>query len=191
MVEQVEKINIGVVRLRDLFVSFLKIGLFTLGGGYAMVPLIEAEVVRRRGWVEAKDFLDLLTLAQSIPGPIALNSAAFVGYRSRGYRGALAALMGIVLPSFTIIMLVALFFSSIRSNEMVEAAFKAMRPVVVALIIAPMIGFLRGMSLGGMVVVVLSILAIALLGLSPALLIIVAIVVGLVHTYINIGGRER
>ncbi len=171
------------IKLWDLFTSFLKIGLFTFGGGYAMIPLIEEEVVTRRGWVESRDFLDLLTIAQSIPGPIALNSAAFVGYKSRGYIGALMALLGIVLPSFLIILLVAIFFNSIRHNPIVEAAFKAMRPVVVALIIAPTITFLKGMSPLAIVVTILSIVAFVVLGLSPTILIVAAIVVSIIYTY--------
>ena len=91
--------------LWQLFISFLKIGAFTFGGGYAMVPLIEREVIDKKGWVKREDFLDLLTIAQSAPGPIALNTAVFVGYRISGLKGALSALMGIVLPSFTMILL--------------------------------------------------------------------------------------
>ncbi|MFI3303209.1 MAG: chromate transporter [Rikenellaceae bacterium] len=178
------------IRRRDLFSSFLKIGLFTFGGGYAMIPLIEREVVDRRGWVEKKNFVDLLTLAQSIPGPIALNSAAFVGYQSRGYLGALISLLGIVVPSFIIIMIVAIFFNSVRDNAIVEAAFKAMRPVVVALIIAPMITFLRGMSKIAMVVTVASIILFTLLGLSPAILIISAILFAVGYTYFISNRKE-
>ena len=100
--------------LWSLFISFLKIGAFTFGGGYAMVPLIEMEVIDKKGWVAREDFLDLLTLAQSAPGPIALNTAVFVGYRICGLRGALSALAGIVFPAFSIILLVAIFFADIR-----------------------------------------------------------------------------
>ena len=99
--------------LWSLFISFLKIGAFTFGGGYAMVPLIEREVIDNRGWVQREDFLDLLTIAQSAPGPIALNTAVFVGYRIAGIWGALSSLLGIVIPSFTIILLVAIFFADI------------------------------------------------------------------------------
>ena len=132
-------------RLPIIFGTFFKIGFFTFGGGYAMIPLIEQEVIDRRGWVERREFLDLLTLAQSVPGPIAVNTAVFVGYRIRGLRGALAALTGTILPSFTIILLIALFFADIRQNPVVDAAFKGMRPAVVALIIGPVISLARGM----------------------------------------------
>ncbi len=181
---QQEIIHKPKIHHRELFLSFLKIGLFTFGGGYAMIPLIEQEVVSRRSWVERGDFLDLLTIAQSIPGPIALNSAAFVGYKSKGYSGALTSLAGIVLPSFIIILFVAIFFNSVRDNELVEAAFKAMRPVVVALIIAPTITFLKGMSLLSIVVTLLSMVAFVVLGLSPAILILAAIFIGVAYTYI-------
>ena len=110
-----------------LFTSFFKIGLFTFGGGYAMISIIQNEVIERRRWIEEKDFLDLLTLAQSAPGPISLNTSVFVGYKMYGYAGALAALLGVVMPSFLIILIVAMFFSQIRENEIIDAAFKGMR----------------------------------------------------------------
>lgn len=154
-------------RLRTIFGSFFKIGLFTFGGGYAMIPLIEREVIDRRGWVERREFLDLLTLAQSVPGPIAVNTAVFVGYRMRGLRGALAALAGTILPSFTIILLIALFFADIRQNPVVDAAFKGMRPAVVALIIGPVISLARGMHWTMFAVIAAAALAIWGLGWSP------------------------
>ena len=101
-------------RLRTIFASFFKIGLFTFGGGYAMLPLIEQELIAKRGWIEHKEFLDLLTLAQSVPGPIAINTSVFVGYKMRGLKGAVAALLGSVLPSFVIILAIALLFADIR-----------------------------------------------------------------------------
>ena len=125
--------------LFELFGSFLKIGAFTFGGGYAMIPLIEREVIDRRRWIERQEFLDLLTIAQSAPGPISLNTSVFVGYKLRGYAGAIASILGVVLPSYTIILAVALFFAGIRDNAAVDAAFKGMRPAVVALIIGPVI----------------------------------------------------
>ncbi|MDE5579184.1 MAG: chromate transporter [Alistipes sp.] len=153
--------------LFTVFVSFLRIGAFTFGGGYAMIPLIEREVIDRRGWVARQEFLDLLTLAQSVPGPISLNTAVFVGYRMRGLRGALAALAGTILPSFLIILLIALFFADIRQNPVVDAAFKGMRPAVVALIIGPVISLARGMRRSMYLVIAAAALAIWGLGWSP------------------------
>lgn len=153
--------------LFTVFVSFLRIGAFTFGGGYAMIPLIEREVIDRRGWVARQEFLDLLTLAQSVPGPISLNTAVFVGYRMRGLRGALTALAGTILPSFLIILLIALFFADIRQNPVVDAAFKGMRPAVVALIIGPVISLARGMRRPMYLVIAAAALAIWGLGWSP------------------------
>lgn len=131
--------------LCNIFWSFLRIGAFTFGGGYAMIPLIQHEVIHRRGWLKEGEFVELLTLAQAAPGPIALNTAVFVGYKQRGYWGSLAAVMGVVVPSFAIILLVAMFFADVRNNAWVDAAFRGMRPAVVALIVAPIVGLTRGM----------------------------------------------
>ncbi len=177
--------------LFTLFFSFLKIGLFTFGGGYAMIGIIEQEIVDRRGWISKREFLDLLTLAQSIPGPIALNTAAFVGYKTRGYRGTLVSLAGIVVPSFTVILLVALFFDAIRDNHYVEAAFKAMRPVVVALIIAPTISLMRGLSVPMIIVGVACLALFITFNLSPLVLIAATIVVAIGWTkYFNTRAKQ-
>lgn len=177
--------------LWQLFISFLKIGAFTFGGGYAMVPLIEREVIDKKGWVKREDFLDLLTIAQSAPGPIALNTAVFVGYRIRGLKGALSALMGIVLPAFTIILLVAIFFADIRNNQYVDAAFKAMRPAVVALIVAPIVGLAKSMNYWLWIVAAVTALAIWYVGFSPIYVLIAGAVAGLLWTLYTIkrGGR--
>lgn len=163
----------------ELFLSFMKIGLFTFGGGYAMIPIIEREVVTRHGWVEERDFFDLLTLAQSAPGPISLNASVFVGYKMYGYMGALAALLGVALPSFLIILIVAIFFSQIRENPIVDAAFKGMRPVVVALMFAPVVGLAKGMKWWAMAVAATVAMAVWHFGFSPIYLLIVAAVAGL------------
>lgn len=161
-------------RLHTIFLSFFKIGMFTFGGGYAMIPLIEKEVIDRRRWIERQEFLDLLTLAQSVPGPISLNTAVFVGYKCRGLRGAAAALAGTVLPSFAIILLIALFFADIRQNPVIDAAFKGMRPAVVALIIGPVISLSRGMRRPMFVLIALSALAVWGLGWSPIYILLLA-----------------
>lgn len=178
--------------LWQLFISFLKIGAFTFGGGYAMVPLIEREVIDKKGWVKREDFLDLLTLAQSAPGPIALNTAVFVGYRISGLKGALSALMGIVLPSFTIILLVALFFADIRDNVVVDAAFKAMRPAVVALIVAPIVGLAKGMNHWLWIVAGVTALLIWYFGVSPVYVLVAGAAAGLLWTIYTIerGGKQ-
>ncbi len=164
--------------LLQIFVTFFKIGVFTFGGGYAMIPLIGAEVIDRRGWIARKDFLELLTLAQSAPGPIALNTAVFVGYKMNRYAGAMAAVMGVVVPSFTIILLIAVFFADVRDNVWVDAAFRGMRPAVVALIVAPVIGLARGMSAVMMAVAAAVAVAVWYWGLSPVWLLVAGAAAG-------------
>ncbi len=164
--------------LFDIFKTFFKIGVFTFGGGYAMIPLIGAEVIDRRGWIAEKDFLELLTLAQSAPGPIALNTAVFVGYKMQRYAGALAAVMGVVVPSFTIILIIAMFFSDIRDNQWVDAAFCGMRPAVVALIVAPVIGLARGMHAALIAVAAAVAAAVWYWGFSPVWLLLAGAAAG-------------
>ena len=117
-------------RLWELFCIFFKIGAFTLGSGYAIVPVIEHEIVDRRKWFDLEDFRDQFTLAQSVPGPFSLNTAVFVGYRMKGFWGAFFAVAGLVVPTFGIMLVVAIFLTGIRDNEIVAAAFKGLRPCV-------------------------------------------------------------
>ncbi len=122
----------------QLFYTYLKIGTFTLGGGYAMLPLIQREVVERKKWIDEEEFLNMIALAQAAPGLIAVNSAIFIGWRIGGWRGVCGAVLGAVLPSFLIILAIAMVFSEWKELPAVEAAFKGIRPAVVALIAAPL-----------------------------------------------------
>ncbi len=167
--------------LFTLFWSFLKIGLFTLGGGYAMIPLIRREVIDRRGWIAEREFLDLLTLAQSAPGPISLNTSVFVGYKMRGNTGAVAAILGVVVPSFVIILLIAILFADIRHNPVVDAAFKGMRPAVVALIVVPVIALAKGMHPLLYIIIGLTAFAVWFLGWSPIYILGTAAAAGILH----------
>jgi chromate transporter len=108
-----------------------------------MIPLIQYEVISRRGWLTEQEFIDLLTIAQTAPGPIALNTAVFVGYKFRQYWGALAAVLGVVIPSFAIILVIAMFFAGYQDNPAVISIFKGIRPVVVSLIAVPMINMAK------------------------------------------------
>ena len=159
--------------------SFLKIGAFTFGGGYAMIPIIQHEVINKRRWLSEREFSDLLTLAQAAPGPISLNTAVFVGYKQRKYMGALAAIMGVVIPSFVIILLVAIFFANIRHNHWVDAAFRGMRPAVVALIIAPIVGLTRGMRWWMVSVALATAVVVWHFGISPVWFLIGGAAIGL------------
>lgn len=166
-------------RLTDILLSFLKIGAFTFGGGYAMIPVIQNEVITRRGWIAEREFVDLLTLAQTAPGPISLNTAVFVGYKCRGFLGALMAILGVILPSFLVILAVAIFFSEIRDNEWVDAAFRGMRPAVVALIVAPILGLTRGMHWALIAVAAATAVAVWYFAISPVWLLVAGALLGL------------
>ena len=174
--------------LLKLFTTFFKIGLFTFGGGFAMIPLIQREVIEKHKWIDEKDFLDMLVLAQSTPGPIAVNTSVFVGYKLAGVAGAVMATLGTVLPSFIVILLLALFFAEVRENRYVDAAFRAMRPAVVALIVAPLIGLVKGMRWYLISVSAVVALAVWYLGFSPAYLIGLSLVVGVIVAVVN--GRK-
>ena len=164
--------------LIEILKSFLKIGAFTFGGGYAMISIIQYEVVTRRKWLSEKEFVELLTIAQAAPGPISLNTAVFVGYKCKGYKGALAAIMGVVIPSFVIILLVAIFFHTMRDNRWVDAAFRGMRPAVVALIVAPIVGLTKGLHWVLIAVAAATALVVWYFGISPVLLLIAGAVGG-------------
>lgn len=118
----------------DLFLTFFKIGAFTLGGGFAMLPLIEREVVENKNWIEEEEMIDVVALSQSIPGGIAINASTIVGYKVGGFLGSLSAIVGVALPSFISITLIAMVLTQIGDLSIVEAAFKGVRATVVALI---------------------------------------------------------
>lgn len=120
--------------LLQIFLTFFKIGPMTFGGGYAMIPLIEREVVKRRGWISTRDIADIFAVTESIPGAIAINSATFIGYRLAGARGAIVAMIGVLLPTFCIVVLLSLFFLQVQNHPKVEATFVSIRATIVALI---------------------------------------------------------
>lgn len=127
--------------LLQLFSSFFKIGAFTFGGGWAMISIIEREVVDKHKWIEKDAFLDLLAIAQSLPGILAVNIAVAIGDKLRGTRGSVVAALGTILPSFMIILAIAIFLTPdmIKNNRVVSSIFMGIRPAVVALIVAPVI----------------------------------------------------
>lgn len=125
----------------QLILTFLKIGAFTFGGGWAMISIIEREIVDKKHWLDRSEFLDLLAIAQAVPGILAVNIAVVVGDRLKGTRGSIASAFGTILPSFVIILLIAIFLTpdTIKNNEIISSIFKGIRPAVVALIIAPVL----------------------------------------------------
>jgi len=160
----------------ESFKTFFKIGIFTLGGGYAMIPLIEEEVVSRHKWVSKDEMLDLIAIAQSCPGVFAINIATFIGYKLRKTRGAIATTIGTALPSFLIILAIAIFFSQFKDNKVVAAMFRGIRPAVVALIAVPTFRLGQRAKLNWYTawIPVACALAIWALGVSPIYIILIA-----------------
>lgn len=153
-----------------------------------MIPLMQREVIEKNRWIDEKDFLEMLVLAQSTPGPIAVNTAVFVGYKTAGVMGAVMATLGTILPSFIVILLLAMFFAEVRNNQYVDAAFKAMRPAVVALIVAPLMGLVKGMKWYLIAVAAAVAVAVWYLGFSPMYLIAAGVVIGIAMAVYN--GRK-
>lgn len=152
--------------LFGLFLSMLKIGLFTFGGGYAMIGLLEDEFVTRRGWIGSDEFVDLVAVAESTPGPIAINCSTYIGFKRAGIWGALVATIGMVLPSLTIIYLISLFFESFLSISFVASAFRGVQVCVVFLILRAGVNMLRKMKKTPFSIVLLSVSALSLLVLN-------------------------
>ena len=155
-----------------LFTTFFKIGAFTLGGGYAMIPIIEVEVVEKNKWIRKEEFLDLLAIAQSCPGVFAANIATFIGYKVKGEKGALYTTLGAVLPSFFIILLIAMFMQI----HWIAAMFNGIRPAVVALIAVPTFNLAKSakIHLGNCWIPIAGALLISALHVNPIWVIIAA-----------------
>jgi len=168
----------------QLFWSFFKIGASTFGGGYAMIPLFQREVVERKRWVEEQEFLELLAIAQSAPGPIALNTAIFTGYKTKGVWGSVVAGLGMALPSFVAVLLVVFFFTDYKDQPGVERVFRGIRPAVVALIVAPLwrMGKSVGLTWKTVGIPVAVVLLIAVVGVSPIYVILGTILLALSAT---------
>ncbi len=171
--------NIGFGGLLRVALVFFRIGLFTLGGGYAMVPLIEREVVERRRWLSAEEFPNVVAVGQSMPGVFAINMSVYIGYRLRGWQGAVACALGTTLPSLLFILAIAIWLPNIKDSALVERIFSGLRPAVVALIAVAGCRLVRRWRSMAMVVSVTAAAAIWLLGVSPVAVLVVAAVGGL------------
>ncbi len=176
-------------RLAKLFYIFFKIGAFTFGGGYAMLPLIQREIVETQHWLEEEEFLDIIAIVQTIPGAIAVNSSVFIGYKLSGIIGAIFATLGAIIPSFVVILLIATFFANIQDAKLVQAIFSGIRPAVASLIFiaAFKLGRVLNRNLFNILIISLSIIAIAILDIHPILVIISAGTLGLIR---KMGGEE-
>lgn len=167
--------------MSSLFWTFFRIGIFTLGGGYAMIPMIEREVVERHRWLGREELLDIIAVSQSCPGVFAINVSTFVGYKLYRNRGAAFAALGTALPSFIIILALAMFFRAYQDQPIIAAIFRGVRPAVVALIAVPTIKMARAAGIGwaNCWIPVLAALAIWALGVSPIWIIILASACGI------------
>ncbi|MBR1784875.1 MAG: chromate transporter [Bacteroidales bacterium] len=179
------------VRKSDLFWSFFKVGTFTIGGGYAMIPLMQSELVERHGWLGEEEFLDDVALAQSMPGVFAVNMAAMTGYRLRRLGGAAAAIAGNVLMPIVFILLLATVFRAFGDNVYVQRVFMGLRPCVVALIAAPVFNMARSAKVAwsNAWIPAASAAAVWLLGVNPVLVVLAAAAGGWLWWRVAKGGR--
>lgn len=168
-------------KLIELVFTFFKIGLFTFGGGYAMLPLLHRDVVDKKKWLTENELIDLYAIAQSTPGIIAINTATFVGYRQLGILGAVCTTAGFVLPSLVIIIIIAALFQNFGSNTYVVKAFAGIRIVVVALIIKALFRIAKR-SITGIITIIIAVsvfVLVSFVNVNPLLIIVGAVFLGL------------
>ncbi|MCF0173395.1 MAG: chromate transporter [Bacteroidales bacterium] len=158
----------------ELFLTFAKVGAFTIGGGLAMVSVIHDDLVTKKKWLDDEEFMDILAIAQTLPGLLAVNFSIFLGFRLKGTKGAILSTLGSILPPFVIILLIAMVFTSYKDIPAIEAIFKGIRPAVVALIAVPTIKLAVKGKLNWLsgTLALLTMLTIALLRVSPIYIIL-------------------
>ncbi len=178
-------------RMKELFLSFLRIGLFTFGGGYAMIPLIEKEAVENKKWLSREELLDIIAIAESTPGPIAVNAATFIGRKVKGFAGALSATIGVVLPSFLIIIIVSCFFEVFNELKVVRYAFWGIRAGVLALIVKALVSMFQQNSKDILSYCLMAVSAIAVIAfdINAIIVILACALTGIVFTMIR--GRNK
>jgi chromate transporter len=179
--------------LFEVFWVFFKIGAFTFGGGYAMIPLITEETVTKHKWIEEKDILDIFAIAESTPGPIAINSATFVGYRVAGFWGAFFATLGVVTPSFVIILIISYLLREFKDLLVVKYAFSGIRAGVLALILKALLKMYKSCPKGAFeyVFMALSFVAVAFLNVPVIYCVIGCAVVGLSYSLLAKGRVKK
>ena len=173
-----------------LFLKFLKIGAFTFGGGYAMIPLIRREIALREGWIEDKDILDILAVSESTPGPIAVNTATFVGYRVAGPLGAACATVGVVLPSFVIIFALSFVLRQFEDFPAVRYAFWGIRVAVVALVLSALVSMAKECpwNIVSYLLAAGAFVLVGLVGANSIAVLIACALVGLAASKLKVGG---
>lgn len=184
--------------LLEMFVTLFKIGLFTFGGGYAMLALLESELVEKKGWLEKDEFLDMVAIAESTPGPIAINSATYVGYKRAKVLGSAVATLAVCLPSFIIIYVISLFLDKFLTFQLVNYAFRGIQACVVYLILSAGLKMLKGVKKDAMSIVILCtvlaamiLLSVFAVDFSTIFFILISGVVGLVAYAIRSSRKKK
>ena len=162
------------MKLFNLFMAFFKIGFFTIGGGYVMLPMIQREVVNEKDWLTEEEFLDAIAISQSSPGAVAVNISIFIGYKLYGFWGAVVSTLGTTLPSVISILVVAIFLYQYKHVEIIERVFLGIRPAVVSMIASSVVVLARslGFSIDKLVFAVVSFILIVFLDISPVFIIL-------------------
>lgn len=175
-------------KLFSMFWSFFKIGAFTFGGGYAMVPLIEEEIVEKQKWVSKEEFVDIIVLSQSFPGALAVNCSTMVGYKIYGIIGAIVTLLGAILPSFIIMLIVAMYLMKFRNNTYVNAAFKGINSAVPIMVLVAIVSLSKSLSKSAMtfIIMILSLIVLVFFDINPIWVIVASALFGVFYY-----GREE
>jgi len=185
--------NIGINALFDIFITFFKIGSFTIGGGLAMIPLIERETVQNKGWIKEEEISDVISLCQSVPGVIAINISIFIGYRRAGLIGAFFAALGVILPSFLIIMLLSNILLKNYSNPYVQKIFAGAKVGVTALLAAVLIKLSRQIikDAYAFIVAFCAFAAVIVFDVHPFIVIGFGIILGIIYYNVFIRGKVK
>ena len=183
-----------IIRLLTLFLTFLKVGALTFGGGYAMIPIIEEEVTKKRKWISEMEVLDILAISETTPGPIAVNTATYVGYKVGGILGGIIATLGLVVPSFVIIFVISFFYKDFMQWQVIQAAFKGLKVGVVILLFNALLKLRKGVKIN-LVGIILFVIALSVMLISSIFviefkyfslcLILLGIVTGIVLTILG------
>lgn len=177
----------------SLFWEFLKIGLFTIGGGMAMIPQLQHVVVKEKGWLEDDEMIDCIAISQALPGIIAINAATYIGMKVKGFRGALSATLGVITPSFVIIILVVTILDSIGDNSYIQGAFTGVKAAVCGLILVTVIKMGKKIlrSVFAWILAILAFIAIVLFGINAIWAIIVGAVLGVIYTALKLRSEKK
>jgi chromate transporter len=173
--------------LLDLFLTFLKIGAIMFGGGYAMIPILRYEVVVRHHWLSESEFIDLIAIAESTPGPIAINSATYIGYKIGGVLGSALATMGVIIPPFTVILVIATFLQRFYENFYVRSVLNGIRGAIVGLVMSALITIIRGTfkglghgaTIATAIIAIAAFIAVELLDVDPIVVIALSALAGI------------